>query len=351
MALEHSAAIHSHCGNNQVPDMLPEEQSLLGHRISASPKPLVAFLSTSWAPFRIIRRIQSHYRDYLAEFFATYIFLFIGLTQCAGNVSNFPSYFTWGLALMCGIFVGRSVSSGHVNPAVTLGFALFRNFPKRKVLGYWLAQGLGAFLAAATVYGLFHSSIDRFDGGNRQVTGDQATGDIFYVVPQTGTSLGNRFSIEVIGTMLLMIVICCTTDRYNNRDIGALFPVTVGLILTAILMSLAYEKGLSLNPARDLGPRLFTLIFYGAGAFSNNGYYFWVVSIAPLIGACLACFCYDILVPSTPLGAEYSVDTLHSNELSNAESGRRHYLATSSRLHENGEESALRNEESTIYPV
>jgi len=318
----------------------------------------VAFLRTSWPALRGIRHLQNNYHDYLAEFFATYVFLLIALSMNAQYkfhaseaASNFPPYFIWGLALMLGMFIGRSVSAAHLNPAITLAFSLFRNFPKRKVLGYWIAQGLAAFLAAATVYAVFHSSIHRFDGGHRQVSGDQATGDIFYVVPQAGTSFGNRFSLELIGTMILVTVFCCVTDRYNNQDIGALLPAIVGLTLTAIFMSMGYETMLSVNPARDLGPRLFALLFYGMGAFSNHGYYFWVPSVAPLVGACLACCFYDFLVPSTPLGAEYVVEVSGSDVLFDPEADRRNYMGTSSRRGAHGDASAERHGESDICPV
>lgn len=343
--------------NTHPDDLMPEERSLLGRRSITTPKPLVAFLSTSWPAFRSIRLMQNSRREYLAEFFATYVFLLIALSVNAqyklhvpDAASNFPPYIIWGLALTCGMFVGRSVSAVHLNPAITLAFSLFRNFPKRKVLGYWIAQGLAAFLAAATVYSVFHSSISHFDGGHRQVSGGNATGDIFYVVPQAGTSLGNRFSLELIGTMILVTVLCCVTDRYNNQDAGALLPVIVGFTLTTIFMSMGYEKGLSVNPARDLGPRLFALLYYGKGAFSNHSHYFWVPSVAPLVGACLACCFYDFLVPSTPLGAEYVVEVSGSDTLFDAESVRRNYMGTSSRRSHHGDVSGERHDEN-ICPV
>ncbi|KAI8055416.1 aquaporin-like protein, partial [Syncephalis plumigaleata] len=222
--------------------------------------------------------------------------------------------------------------AAHLNPAITLAFALFRDFPKRKVIGYWIVQGVGAFMAAAAVYSLFHSDIDRFDDGHRQVDGPQATGDIFYVTPLSNTSLGKQFILEFLGTLLLVVVICSISDQYNSRDIGALLPIVAGLTLTTLLTCLVYERGASFNPARDLGPRLFTLIFYGIGVFTNHNFYFWVPTVAPLLGAASGCIVYDILVPSTPIDQACHTRSLPSNVLSNAEAGQNgghHYMGTS----------------------
>ncbi|RKP10375.1 aquaporin-like protein, partial [Thamnocephalis sphaerospora] len=240
------------------------------------------------------------YRDYLAEFLATLVFLVIGLgvngqykVSYHAEDAFFAAHFTWGLGIMCGVYVGHRISGSHLNPAVTLALALFREFPKRKILGYWLMQTLGAFVAAAIVFASHNSMLNHFDSGNHQASGEFGTGGIFYVTPKDGVSLGNHFFSEFIGTVMLLVVVCAVIDRRNNGDAGALVPIIFGFTVIALLMALGFSTGFALNPARDLGPRIFALIVYGGDAFSNSNYYFWVPIVAPILGALVGCFLYD----------------------------------------------------------
>src|SRR5258708_28872483 len=103
--------------------------------------------------------------ELIAEFLGTFVLILFGLGVVAMVVlfpSNNPGEtihggFTnitlgWGLAVMMGIYVAGKISGAHLNPAVTLAFAVFRGFPWRKVLPYSIAQVAGAFLAAALLY-------------------------------------------------------------------------------------------------------------------------------------------------------------------------------------------------------
>lgn len=80
-------------------------------------------------------------------------------------------------------------------------------------------------------------------------------------------------------------------------------------------MALGFTTGFALNPARELGPRLFGLLVYGASAFSNKHYYFWIPVVASTLGALGGCIVYDIFVPSTPLGEEYIMEAVSTTEL------------------------------------
>ncbi|RKP25504.1 aquaporin-like protein, partial [Syncephalis pseudoplumigaleata] len=255
---------------------------------------------------RAFRRCQHKYRDYLGEFMATLVFLILGLavnaqyTLWSKATDSFAACYGWGFAIVCGVYVGRRISSAHLNPAVTLSLYLFRGFPGRKVAGYCVAQLLGAFLATAVVYGCFRSGLDKFDGGIRQWQGEQATSNIFYVHPRPEVSFANHFLSEFVGSCILMIVICAVSDRHNNHDSDIVLPISLGFTVASVLLSLGYSTGLSINPARDIGPRLFGLCVYGSSAFSNNHYYFWVPTVAAFVGAPAGCLLYDLFVPSTP---------------------------------------------------
>ncbi|KAI9597985.1 aquaporin-like protein [Syncephalis fuscata] len=275
-------------------------------------KPFVAFISRKGTLLYRFRQFQYAYRDYLAEFLATLVFLILGLgvnAQYTVGVSSpdsfFAGIFTWGLAVTCGVYVGGSVSGAHLNPAVTLGLYLFRGFPRRKVLGYMLTQIIAAFLAAAVVYACFQSEWNMYDGGVRQLGGDKGTAGIFYVRPKEGVTLGNHFLSELVGTL-----VCCCPNA------GPVMPIIFGFMVTAILLALGYTTGHAINPCRDFGPRLFAATIYGAGVFSYDNYYFWVPIVGPLIGGPLGCLLYDLFVASTPLGEEYTMEPVEYSELS-----------------------------------
>lgn len=87
-------------------------------------------------------------------------------------------------AVASGVWVSGGISGGHINPAVTIGFATMRDFPWRKVPGFVFAQMLGAFVGAAVVYGNYLGAIDLFEGGGaRTVTGATATAGLFATYP------------------------------------------------------------------------------------------------------------------------------------------------------------------------
>src|SRR6185295_15667726 len=69
----------------------------------------------------------------------------------------------WGMAVAFGVYVAGGISGAHINPAVTLAFAVRRGFPWRKVPGYMAAQVVGAFVGAALVYIVYKGAIDSYD--------------------------------------------------------------------------------------------------------------------------------------------------------------------------------------------
>ncbi|EDO28882.1 predicted protein, partial [Nematostella vectensis] len=102
-------------------------------------------------------------RSFLAEFIATFILVSFGCGSIAQMLlSNetkgtfFSVNFSWGIGVTLGCYWAGGISGAHMNPAVTLAFAVARRLPWRFVLVYCLAQLLGAFAASACVYGVYH---------------------------------------------------------------------------------------------------------------------------------------------------------------------------------------------------
>ncbi|RKP39264.1 aquaporin-like protein [Dimargaris cristalligena] len=253
------------------------------------------------------RRIRYHYREYLAEFLGTYVMVLLGLGVIICSALNVEAKFQawslislgWAFAIMTGLFVSQGVSGGHLNPAVTLAFAAWRKFPWRKVPGYWFAQLLAAFVAAGTLHLLFLQSLDVYSGDRRDVTGPFATASFFVTFPITVVNNGTAFLSEALGTFLLVLVAFGVTDRHNVPPVGW-GPLALGLTVTGILMSITFQAGGALNPARDLGPRLYLLAAgWGVETFQAHSHYFYVPIVAPCVGAVLGGFVYDLLIISS----------------------------------------------------
>jgi len=243
-------------------------------------------------------------RETLAEFLGTYVLLTFGSAVVAqvvlGNKLNgdyLSINLAWGMAVTMGIYIAGGVTGAHLNPAVTFALAVHGDFPWRKVGPYMLAQLLGAFGGAATTFAVYREAFNAFDGGQRQIIGEKATAGIFATYPQAYLSTAGGLVDQVVGTMLLLMVIRAIGDTRNLAPVGNVGPVIVGLLVMLIGMSLGLNAGYAINPARDLGPRIFTAIGgWGIEVFRANHYWFWVPIVGPLIGGVFGIYVYDRLI-------------------------------------------------------
>ena len=244
-------------------------------------------------------------RELLAEFLGTFVLILFGAGVVAqvvlsgGTAGNYLSInVAWGLGVVMGCYVAGGVSGAHINPAVTIALAVHRGFPWRKVLPYSLAQTAGAFAAAAVVFLTYHEAFGNFDGGVRQVVGAQATAGIFATYPRAFLStFPGGFIDQVVGTAILMGVIFAIADARNVPPPAGLAPFLVGLLVLGIGAAFGFNSGYAINPARDLGPRLFTAIAgWGSEVFRAGNTWWWVPIVAPPIGAVLGGWIYDLFV-------------------------------------------------------
>jgi glycerol uptake facilitator protein len=241
------------------------------------------------------------FAELIAEFLGTFVLILFG-TGVVAMVVLFPAgtpgelvhggytniTLGWGLGVTMGIYVAGKVSGAHLNPAVTLALAVFRGFPWRKVLPYTIAQTLGAFAAAAVVFKNYLPAIQRFDPLLEKTAGVFTTFPAFPSLPRAG------FLDQVIGTALLLLLVFAITDELNAPPGANLAPLMIGLVVVAIGMSFGGMHGYPINPARDIGPRLFIVL----AGFRNNGItdgdrVWWVPIIAPLLGGVLGAAVYD----------------------------------------------------------
>jgi len=246
-------------------------------------------------------------RELLAEFFGTFVLIVFGVgvvaqvllsRQTAGTYLSIN--IGWGLAVAMGCYVCAGVTGAHLNPAVTLALAAHRRFPWTRVLPYSIAQTLGAFAASAVVFVTYHEALNAFDGGVRQMFGPQGTAGIWATYPQAFLSaFPGGFIDQIVGTALLVAVIFGITDRRNAAAPPGLVPIVVGLLVTLIGATFGLNAGYAINPARDLGPRLFTLVAgWGTDVFRAGGGWWWVPILGPLAGGVLGGWLYDVFVGS-----------------------------------------------------
>jgi MIP family channel proteins len=244
-------------------------------------------------------------REAAAEFLGTFVLIVFGAAVVAqvvlsgGTAGQYLSInFGWGLAVTMGVYVAGGVSGAHINPAVTLALAVHRRFAWRKVLPYWAAQMAGAFVASAVVYVVYFDALNHFDGGVRQVAGDHATAGIWATYPQEFLDpFPGGVIDQVVGTALLVLLVFAITDEKNLAPKANLAPALIGGVVLLIGMTFGYNSGYAINPARDLGPRLFTAMAgWGADVFVAGHHWWWVPVVGPLIGGVLGGLVYDLLI-------------------------------------------------------
>ncbi|HML16579.1 MAG TPA: MIP/aquaporin family protein [Bryobacteraceae bacterium] len=234
--------------------------------------------------------------ELLAEFFGTLVLILFGTGVVAMDVLFNKGGYTnitiaWGLAVTMGIYIAGKTTGAHINPAVTLTLAVFRGFPWKKVLPYMLVQVAGAFVAAAIVFWNYHPQFLKIDPALDHTAGIFTTFPAFPQQPAAG------FLDQTIGTALLLMMIFAITDERNTPPGANMTPLMVGLVVVVIGMAFGGMHGYAINPARDFGPRLFTV----AAGFKNNGLTdgaaaFWVPILGPLFGGLTGGGVYDLFV-------------------------------------------------------
>ncbi len=252
----------------------------------------------------------SLWKELVGEFFGTAILILLGdgvvanvglAPRLAGTAYNWDTItIGWAFAVIIAVYVSGGVSGAHINPAVTLSLAVKRGFPWAKVLPYWVAQIVGAFVGALGVYVVYHGGLVSAGMPNVWCTGPGSIfGQAFWGGASSGAtgtySVLNAFAAEVIGTMVLMWGILASGDSKNLGLMHNLGPFLVGGTVLAVGLSLGGPSGYAINPARDFGPRLFGLLVGTQGLFTGT---YWIVSpiLGPLVGGAIAPFLYDWFV-------------------------------------------------------
>ena len=267
-------------------------------------------------------------RILLAEALGTFILVLFGCGAVHSAVTTgaqsglWQVAIVWGLGVMFAAFVAGGVSGAHINPAITIAFAVWGRFEWSKVGPYIAAQMAGAMLAAAIlffVYGPNLAEKEREMGVKRGDTGSIVTAMCYgEYYPNPGgmpgetwsdsawqeysqrVPFGQAFAAEVVCTAILALVVFAISDPKNaGAPPSYLGPIIAGLTVAALISIIAALTQCCLNPARDFGPRLVAyLAGWGQAAIPGpNGHgFFTVYIVAPILGAILGGGLYDWLI-------------------------------------------------------
>lgn len=194
-------------------------------------------------------------QSYVAELIGTFILVAVGSMAAISSGGNLLIVaFGFGFALLIALYSVGHISGGHFNPAVSLAMRLAGSLNTSDMIGYWIAQVVGALLASLAVLAML---------GSDAVAGTMNTfGD-------TGPAFGAE--IILTGAFVLLIMVVAGHGVGHARTV-------ISLALVAIHLAGVPISGASVNPARSLGPAIV------AGDLGG----IWLYIVAPLVGAVVA---------------------------------------------------------------
>jgi aquaporin Z len=215
----------------------------------------------------------NNYNRYISEFISSFALVFCGtgaivINELTGAVTHAGVAVTFGSIVMVMIYALGPVSGSHMNPAVTISFAVGGRFRWNLVLPYIISQILGAFAASFTLKLLFPQS---------QTLGASLP---------SGTAL-QSFILEFILSLILMLVILRVAS--GSKEQGLFAGLAIGATVMLEAMFAGPICGASMNPARSLAPAF----------VSGHTEHFWIYILAPIAGTLSALLLFKLLQKST----------------------------------------------------
>lgn len=249
-------------------------------------------------------------KKYIAELIGTF-WLVLGGCGSAVLAANFGGdgnplgiafvgvSLAFGLTVLTMAYAVGHISGGHFNPAVSFGLWMGKRFPASELLPYIIAQVIGAIVAGLIIF-LIASGKEGFtlSGDNPLATngyGNHSPG---------GYSLLSALITEIVMTFMFLIIILGSTDR---RAPAGFAPIAIGLGLTLIHLISIPVTNTSVNPARSTGVALVS------GNIEIIGQ-LWLFWIAPILGAILAGYLYNMLFSEPKTVVESSSASVEEEE-------------------------------------
>ncbi|PTQ27023.1 hypothetical protein MARPO_0240s0004 [Marchantia polymorpha] len=242
----------------------------------------------------------SLYRAAIAEFIATLLFVYIGVSAAIGNGRTSPDgvgalgvAWSFGATIFVLVYCTAGVSGGHINPTVTLGLLLGRKLSVPRAFIYVIAQMAGAICGAGLVKGLQKTPFQVLGGATNTASAD--------------FSIGTGLAAEIIGTFFLVYVVYSATDaKRKSRDshvpVGAR-SLPIGLAVFVVHLATIPITGCGINPARSFGP---AALWNRQQAWDDQ----WIFWVGPFIGATLAAAYHQFVIRALPLGSHFLFPTM-----------------------------------------
>jgi glycerol uptake facilitator protein len=194
----------------------------------------------------------------------------------------------WAIAVMVGVFAVGQFSGAHLNPAVTLGFAIEGRTDWSDVPKYFAGEFSGAFIGAFLVYLSYLNHWRPTEDPGLKLA-------VFSTAPALRNTVTNLIT-EIIGTFVLVFGVMAF---FASKGVAAdpLSGLLVALLVLGIGLSLGGPTGYAINPARDLGPRIMHALLPIPGKGPSDWGYAWIPVVGPLIGGAIAALAFKAFYP------------------------------------------------------
>jgi glycerol uptake facilitator protein len=184
----------------------------------------------------------------------------------------------WAMAVFVGVYCSAASSKAHLNPAVTLAFAVLGKIPWQLVPTYIAAQFLGAMAGSAVAWLCFRPHFD--------VTADADAKLAVFCTGPAIRSYKDNLLTEIIATFVLILGVLYIASPTST--LGALDALPVSLLVLGIGLGPGGPTGYAINPARDLGPRIMHALLPVPGKRDSDWRYAWIPVLGPILGSLLA---------------------------------------------------------------
>lgn len=224
---------------------------------------------------------------FFGEALGTFLLLLLGngvvanviLNKTKGNSSGWIVItFGWGIAVFVGVFVAAGISGAHLNPAVSLAFAMLGKITWADLPIYFAAQMVGAMLGALFVWATYYQHFSHTESQVVKLS-------VFCTGPAISNPVANVFT-EMVGTFVLILGVLFIVAP--SSSLGALDALPVALLVLGIGLSLGGPTGYAINPARDLGPRIMHAMLPVQQKGRSDWGYAWIPVLGPFMGAAAA---------------------------------------------------------------